>query len=110
MTVLDLTEVPTQRAATGRYSHKVFKALSDGTRREILFLLEDKQRNVGEIVNQFDLTQPTISRHLSVLRDADLIFDTREGQKVVYSLNESALNASMQQFFGRFRGCQTSLR
>ena len=110
MTVLELTEIPTQSATTGRYSQKVFKALSDGTRREILFLLEDKQRNVGEIVTQFDRTQPTISRHLSVLRDADLIVDECQGQKVVYSLNEGALNASMQRFFGRFRGCQASLR
>ena len=75
MTVLELTEISTQSATTGRYSHKVFKALSDATRREILFLLEDKQRNVGEMVTQFDLTQPTISRHLSVLRDAGLIVD-----------------------------------
>ena len=109
MSVLDLTELTDQKPMAGR-SHKVFKALSDGTRREILFLLEDRQRNVGEIVGQFDLTQPTISRHLSVLRDADLIVDKRQGQRVVYSLNERALNASMQQFFGRFRGCQRSLR
>ena len=52
MTVLELTEISTQSATTGRYSHKVFKAFSDGTRREILFLLEDKQRNVGEMVTQ----------------------------------------------------------
>ena len=110
MTVLELTEISTHSATTGRYSHKLFKALSDGTRREILFLLEDKQRNVGEMVTQFDLTQPTTSRHLSVLRDAGLIVDERQGQKVVYSLNEGALNASMPQLFGLFRGCQASFR
>ena len=105
-----ITEVRNRKAATERRSNRVFKALSDDTRRQILFLLEERQRNVGEIVQQFDLTQPTISRHLSVLRDADLIRDDRQGQRVVYSLNDSVLNASMQQFFGRFRGCQNSFK
>ena len=89
---------------------KVFKALSDGTRQQILHLLEGKQRSVGEIVGQFSLSQPTISRHLSVLKEADLVVDTRQGQNVIYSLNDDALSTSMQQFFGRFRGCQDALR
>ncbi len=110
MTVLDPTELRERKAATGRQSKKVFKALSDDTRRQILFLLEERQRNVGEIVQQFDVTQPTISRHLSVLRDADLIRDDRQGPRVVYSLNDTVLNSSMQQFFGRFRGCQRSFK
>ena len=98
------------RATTDRHSTKVFKALRDDTRQQILHLLEDKPRNVGEIVRQFELSQATISRHLSVLRQAELIIDQRQGQRVVYSLDSEALSDSMQQFFGRFRGCQAVLR
>ena len=93
-----------------RHVTKVFKALSDGTRQQILHLLEGEQRSVGEIVCQFSLSQPTISRHLSILREADLVVDQRQGQKVVYSLNGKGLTLSMQQFFGRFRGCRSALR
>jgi len=89
---------------------KVFKALSDNTRQQILHLLEGHERSVGEIVGEFSLSQPTISRHLSVLKEADLVVDKRRGQNVIYSLNESALSNSMQQFFGRFKGCQGALR
>jgi ArsR family transcriptional regulator, arsenate/arsenite/antimonite-responsive transcriptional repressor len=93
-----------------RHLTKVFKALSDGTRQEILRLLESHQRTVGEIVGNFNLSQPTISRHLSVLKEADLVVDQRQGQNVIYRLNEPALSASMQEFFGQFRSCQQALR
>jgi DNA-binding transcriptional ArsR family regulator len=96
---------PTDRQVT-----KVFKALSDGTRQQILQLLEGEQRTVGEIVKKFSLSQPTISRHLSVLKEADLVIDTRKGQNVIYRLNDQALARSMQKFFGRFRTCQEALR
>ena len=89
---------------------KVFKALADGTRQEILHLLEENQYTVGEIVSKFDLSQPTISRHLSVLKEADLVVDQRRGQNVIYRLNENALADSMRQFFGQFRSCQEVLR
>ena len=89
---------------------KVFKALADGTRQEILHLLEENQYTVGEIVAKFDLSQPTISRHLSVLKEADLVVDQRRGQNVIYRLNENSLADSMRQFFGQFRSCQEVLR
>ena len=89
---------------------KVFKALSDTTRQQILHLLEDRQRSVGEIVGNFELSQPTISRHPSVLKEADLVVDQRRGQNVFYRLNDEALSDSMQNFFGRFSSCQSSLR
>ncbi|MEM1177315.1 MAG: metalloregulator ArsR/SmtB family transcription factor [Acidobacteriota bacterium] len=89
---------------------KVFKALADGTRQEILQLLEDQQYTVGEIVAKFDLSQPTISRHLSVLKEADLVIDQRRGQNVIYRLNELSLADAMRQFFGQFRSCQEVLR
>jgi len=93
-----------------RHLTKVFKALSDGTRQEILRLLEGHQRTVGEIVGNFNLSQPTISRHLSVLKEADLVVDQRQGQNVIYRLNEPALSTSMQEFFGQFRSCQEVMR
>jgi DNA-binding transcriptional ArsR family regulator len=89
---------------------KVFKALADGTRQQILQLLEDQPYAVGEIVAKFDLSQPTISRHLSVLKEADLVIDQRRGQNVIYRLNDNALASSMRQFFGQFRSCQEVLR
>ncbi len=89
---------------------KVFKALGDGTRQEILRLLEDQPYTVGEIVSKFNLSQPTISRHLSVLREAELVVDQRRGQNVIYRLNDGALASSMRQFFGQFRSCQEVLR
>src|SRR5947207_5547294 len=79
-----------------RHLTKVFKALSDGTRQEILRLLEGHQRTVGEIVGNFNLSQPTISRHLSVLKEADLVVDQRQGQNVIHRLNEPALSTWMQ--------------
>lgn len=97
-------------AGDGRQMTKVFKALSDGTRQEILRLLESNQRTVGEIVGNFHLSQPTISRHLSVLKEADLVVDQRQGQNVIYRLNDLALSASMREFFGQFRSCQSELR
>jgi DNA-binding transcriptional ArsR family regulator len=89
---------------------KVFKALSDGTRLEILRLLEQHQCTVGEIVGRFTLSQPTISRHLSVLKEADLVVDQRHGQNVIYRLNDEALASSMREFYSQFRRCQASLR
>ena len=93
-----------------RFSTKVFKALSDSTRQQILHLLESGDRNVGDVVNEFNLSQPTISRHLSVLRNADLVTNERIGKNMVYLLNSEALTGSMLQFFGRFRGCEKILR
>jgi DNA-binding transcriptional ArsR family regulator len=98
------------RNGTERQATKVFKALSDATRQEILRLLESHQRTVGEIVGNFNLSQPTISRHLSVLKEADLVFDQRQGQNVIYRLNDDALTASMRDFFGQFQACQHALR
>lgn len=63
------------------------KALADPTRLKILLMLEGKPRTVSEIVHFFNLSQPTISRHLSVLKNVSLVQDKRAGQKVVYSLD-----------------------
>ena len=67
------------------------RALSDPIRREILTLLKGGRLSAGEIADCFDVTAASISRHLSVLREADLIRDTREGKFIYYELNASVL-------------------
>ena len=67
------------------------KALSDPIRREILNLLKDGRLSAGQIVDHFPVTGASISRHLSVLKEADLIRDTREGKFIYYDLNASVL-------------------
>ena len=71
------------------------KALSDPTRREILNLLKAGRMSAGDIVDRFEVTGASISRHLSVLKDADLIRDTREGKHIYYELNTSVLEEIM---------------
>ncbi len=70
---------------------KTLKALSDPVRREILNLLKQGRMAAGEISGHFDITDAAISRHLSVLKEADLIRDTREGKFIYYDLNTSVL-------------------
>lgn len=65
----------------------VFRALADPTRRKILELLKNGDMNAGEIADRFDIGKPSISHHLSVLKGADLVQATRNGQNIVYSLN-----------------------
>ena len=67
------------------------KALSDPIRREILNLLKSDRLSAGDIAEHFPVTGASISRHLSVLKDADLIRDTREGKFIYYDLNASVL-------------------
>ena len=67
------------------------KALSDPIRREILNLLKRGRLSAGEISDHFPVTDASISRHLSVLKEADLIRDTREGKFIYYELNTSVL-------------------
>ena len=67
------------------------KALSDPIRREILNLLKSGRLSAGEICEHFDVTGASISRHLSVLKEADLIRDAREGKFIYYDLNASVL-------------------
>ena len=70
---------------------QTLKALADPTRREILNLLKNGKRSAGEIAEQFDITAAAVSRHLSVLKEADLIEDTRDGKFIFYELNASVL-------------------
>ena len=70
---------------------QTLKALSDPVRREILDLLKTRRLSAGEICDHFNITAAAISRHLSVLKDADLIRDDRQGKYIYYELNASVL-------------------
>ena len=70
---------------------KTMKALADPVRREILSLLKDGRKSAGDIAGHFDITDAAVSRHLSVLKEANLIRDTREGKYIYYDLNVSVL-------------------
>ena len=70
---------------------QTLKALSDPIRREILNLLKKGRMSAGEICEHFEVTDAYISRHLSVLKEADLVRDTREGKFGIYELNASVL-------------------
>ena len=71
------------------------RALSDPIRREILYLLKAGRMSAGEISEHFPVTDASISRHLSVLKSADLIRDTREGKFIYYDLNATVLEEIM---------------
>lgn len=77
----------------------VFKALSDSTRRKILELLAKKDMNAGEIAEYFNISKPSISHHLTILKNADLISDERKGQNIVYSLNTTVFQDVVRWFF-----------
>ena len=74
---------------------QTLKALADPTRREILNLLKKGKLSAGEITEHFQITAAAISRHLSVLKEADLIEDTRDGKYIFYELNASVLEEIM---------------
>ena len=74
---------------------KTMRALADPIRREILDLLKGGRMSAGEIVERFPVTGASVSRHLSVLKEADLIRDTREGKHIYYDLNVSVLEEIM---------------
>jgi len=74
---------------------KTIKALSDPIRREILELLKGGRLSAGDIAEKFSVSAPAVSKHLSILREADLIRDTREGKYIFYELNTSVLEEVM---------------
>ena len=74
---------------------KTLKALSDPIRREILNLLKSGRMSAGDIADHFPVTDASISRHLSVLKEADLIRDNREGKFIFYEINTSVLEEVM---------------
>ncbi|RIV34776.1 ArsR family transcriptional regulator [Flagellimonas lutimaris] len=71
--------------------NSLFKALNDETRRGIVELLKEKDMNAGEIAERFHISKPSISHHLDILKQADLVISEKKGQFVEYSLNTTIL-------------------
>lgn len=67
-----------------------FKALSDSNRRRILEILAEGDLTAGEIADHFEMTKPSISNHLNILKNANLVLCERKGQNIIYSLNTTA--------------------
>lgn len=78
--------------------NRLFKALNDPTRRKILKILQSQDCTAGEIADVFDISKPSISHHLDVLKRADLIRGKREGQFIHYSINTTVLEEAANWF------------
>jgi DNA-binding transcriptional ArsR family regulator len=78
--------------------NSVFKALNDPTRREILKLLQEKDLTAGEIAEKFNISFPSISHHLDLLKQAKLVLAEKEGQYVYYSLNTTVVDEILKWF------------
>ena len=76
--------------------NELFKALNDETRREILSNLKERDMSAGDIANLFNISKPSISHHLEILRKADLVRSEKRGQFVVYSLNTTIMDELLQ--------------
>ncbi|MDD4238211.1 MAG: autorepressor SdpR family transcription factor [Desulfotomaculaceae bacterium] len=75
-----------------------FKALADPTRRKILKLLRERDLTAGEIADEFDISKPSISHHLNLLKQSGLVLDERQGQFIHYSLNMTVFQEVMSWF------------
>lgn len=80
----------------------VFKAISDPTRREILKLLNDKDLSAGEIEKHFDISKPALTKHLNILREAELVSSEKQGNFVIYSINVTVLQQALSGFMAIF--------
>ena len=76
----------------------LFKALNDHTRREILEMLKEGDMNAGNIADKFNMTKPSISHHLDLLKQANLVVSVKKGQFVEYSLNMTVMDEIMAWF------------
>ena len=81
---------------------KVFKALADPTRREVLRLLREGPMSAGDISDRFDVSKPTMSAHFAVLKEADLVHAERAGKSVIYHLKLSVLEEALLGFVHSF--------
>jgi DNA-binding transcriptional ArsR family regulator len=76
----------------------LFKALNDASRREILEMLKDKDMTAGEIADRFQMSKPSISHHLDLLKQAELVTAVKEGQFIYYSLNTTVMDEVLKWF------------
>lgn len=74
----------------------LFKALNDETRRKILEMLREKDLTAGEIADHFNISKPSISHHLDILKRADLVVSIRDRQFIYYSINTTVIDDLMQ--------------
>ncbi|HKD40237.1 MAG TPA: metalloregulator ArsR/SmtB family transcription factor [Myxococcaceae bacterium] len=77
---------------------RIFRALTDPTRREILQSLRDKELPAGEIASRFSISAPAVSRHLSILKAAELVTERREGNRIIYRLESERLSLCLNNF------------
>ena len=77
----------------------LFKALSDPSRRKIIQLLKEGDLTAGEIADHFDMAKPSISHHLNLLKQANLVLSQKQGQNIIYSLNTTTLQDALSFFF-----------
>ena len=82
--------------------NKVFKALSDPTRRRVLELLRKRPVAAGELASHFEVSKPTMSAHFAVLREADLVDPVKSGRTITYRLKMSVLEDALLSFAGAF--------
>lgn len=80
----------------------VWNALADQTRREILTLLQKQDFTAGEIGSHFDVSGATISHHLKILKEAELVTTQRQAQKIIYSLNTTVFQEFLKSMMGMF--------
>ena len=76
--------------------NNLFKALNDPTRRNILEMLKEKDMTAGEIADQFNISKPSISHHLDLLKQASLVVAVKEGQFIVYSINTTVMDEMLK--------------
>jgi DNA-binding transcriptional ArsR family regulator len=80
-----------------------FKAVSDPTRVKIMMLLMKKERCVSDICKHFNMTQPSISHHLNILKNARIVTDRKDGKEVYYSINCNCIDSCCSEFMGQFK-------
>lgn len=90
----------------GLTMNETFKALADPTRRQIIALLKERDMTAGEIAEHFNISKPSISHHLNLLKQANIILDQRQGQFIYYSLNATVFQELISWFMqlGNFGG------
>lgn len=87
---------------------EVFQAFSDPTRREIVRMLQDTDLSAGAIAERFDMTKPSVSHHLNVLKSAGLVRGERRGQEIIYSLQSTVFQEFLGYLAETFRGREGS--
>ena len=83
--------------------NKVFTVLSDDTRRKMLVLLKKGSMSAGEIADHFDISKPSITFHLKILKEAELVYSKKKGQFVIYTLQVTVFEEAMMLFMGMIK-------